>query len=307
MSTVVCEILQSRDFRVSEKDGYLHASKGNSEVVFCVLESLDDEAVEDFMTRYRDHPGKRVLAVLEPVPSSMLEAMDRSVVVWDREVLEHEIGRTRIEKVVGDKDHGMVDELVADDFPRMVSPEALDSVGEAAVGERIVRPVLGVEDVREISERAVEAFNYRLELVPHFVYSYVCPLYSGGRKVSVERGTLSVNGLTGKVEKWNERTDVVYALENVHRRLEPSILAQEAEDLAKKELVRVHSFQRERVHEDESITITERTTVSPREKEIALEDRGTYYIPIWCVEGAHGIMIINAGTGEIVTEDRCRL
>jgi hypothetical protein len=32
-----------------------------------------------------------------------------------------------------------------------------------------------------------------------------------------------------------------------------------------------------------------------------------FYIPIWCVEGIHGIMIVNAGTGKIVSEDYYRL
>lgn len=306
LSTVVGEILQSRDFKLSEKDGYLLARKGSSEVVFCLLDFLDRGAVDHFVTRFRDHPGKRVLAVLEDVPPSMMETLDRTVVVWDREVLEHEIGRTRIEQMVGGRDHGMVDELVADDFPAMVPPEALESIHETAVGERIVRPVIGVEDVREISEKAVSGFHYCLELVPHYVYGYACPLYAGAKKVGVERGMLSVNGLTCKVEQWNERTDVVYALDTSHKLLEPSIGPQEAEELARRELIRVNSFEKEHVHEERHVTITERTKVSPREDEIVLEDRGTYFMPIWCVEGIHGVMAINAGTGKVVSEDYYR-
>jgi hypothetical protein len=227
--------------------------------------------------------------------------------VWDRDALEHEIGRTRIEKVMGDRDHGLVDELVADDFPKMVSPELLEDIPEPSVGERIVRPVIGAEDVKELSRQTVAGFRHRLELVPHYVYGYVCPLYMGAEKVSVERGVLSINGLTHKVESWSEKTDVVYALEVTHKRLEPSIGLEDAQLLARRELVRVNSYDKENIREENHVTITEKKRVSPKEEEIVLEDRGIFYIPIWCVEGVHGIMIINAGTGKIVSEDYYRL
>jgi hypothetical protein len=200
-----------------------------------------------------------------------------------------------------------VDELVADDYPKLVSPELLEDVKDASVGERIVRPVLGAEDIRELSRKTVSGFRYRLELVPHYVYGYICPLYMDAEKVGVERGTLSVNGLTHKVESWNERTEVVYALEITHRTLEPAIVTEDARRLAKRELVRVNSYDKESIREENHVTITEKRKVIPREDEIQLEDRGVFYIPIWCVEGVHGIIIVNASSGKIVSEDYYRL
>lgn len=307
MALLVSEILQARDFQTSQEDGYLLARKGSSEVAFCLLSTLDRPAVDAFITRFKDHPGKKIIATLEAVPPSFIETLDRSVTIWDRDALEHEIGRTRIEKVMGDRDHGLVDELVADDYPKMVSPELLEDIPEPSVGERIVRPVIGMDDVKELSRQTVAGFRHRLELVPHYVYGYVCPLYMGGEKVSVERGILSINGLTHKVESWNEKTDVVYALEVSHKRLEPSIGMEDAKRLARRELVRVNSYEKENIREENHVTITEKKKVSPKEDEIVLEDRGMFYIPIWCVEGVHGIMVINAGTGKIVSEDYYRL
>jgi len=307
LAHLVTEILQARDFEIAEVDGYLLATKGDSEVAFCLLSSLDKGTVDAFLARFKDRPGRKVVATLEAVPPSFVETLDRSVMIWDREALEHEIGRTRIEKVMGDRDHGLVDELVAEDFPKIVSPELLEDIPEPSVGERIVRPVIGADDVKELSRQTVAGFRHRLELVPHYVYGYICPLYMGEEKVSVERGTLSINGLTHKVESWSEKTDVVYALEVAHKRLEPSIGREDAQRLARRELMRVNSYDKENVREENHVTITEKRKVAPREEEIALEDRGTYYIPIWCVEGVHGIMIINAGTGKIVSEDYYRL
>jgi hypothetical protein len=307
LAHLVTEILQTREFQTMEENGYLLARKGSSEVVFCLLSSLDKAAVDAFLVRFKDRPAKKIIATLEAVPPSFVETLDRSVSVWDRDALEHEIGRTRIEKVMGDRDHGLVDELVADDFPKMVSPELLENIPEPSVGERIVRPVIGADDVKELSRQTVAGFRHRLELVPHYVYGYVCPLYMGVEKVSVEHGILSINGLTHKVESWSEKTDVVYALEVAHKRLEPSIGREDAQRLARRELVRVNSYEKENIREENHVTITEKKRVSPKEDEIVLEDRGIFYIPIWCVEGVHGIMIINAGTGKIVSEDYYRL
>ncbi len=283
------------------------ARKGDREILFLLMTSIDRAAVDAFLNKFKNHSGKKVIATLEAVPPAFLDTLDRSVTVWDRSALEHEIGRTRIERVMGDRDHGLVDELVAEDYPKLVSPELLEDVKDASVGERIVRPVLGADDIRELSRKTVSGFRYRLELVPHYVYGYLCPLYMGEEKVGVERGVLSVNGLTHKVESWNERTEVVYALEITHRTLEPAVSTDDARRLAKRELVRVNSYDKESIREENHVTITEKRKVTPREDEIQLEDRGVFYIPIWCVEGVHGIIIVNASSGKIVSEDYYRL
>jgi hypothetical protein len=307
LANLVAEILQARDFEVTEREDHMVARKGDREIVFLLMASIDRAAADAFLAKFKNHPGKKVIATLETVPPAFLDALDRSVTVWDRGALEHEIGRTRIERVMGDRDHGLVDELVAEDYPKLVSPELLEDVKDASVGERIVRPVLGADDIRELSRKTVSGFRYRLELVPHYVYGYLCPLYMGEEKVGVERGMLSVNGLTHKVESWNERTEVVYALEITHRTLEPAIATEDARRMAKRELVRVNSYDKESIREENHVTITEKRKVTPREEEIQLEDRGVFYIPIWCVEGVHGIIIVNASSGKIVSEDYYRL
>ena len=241
MKHLVIEILQARDLQVMERDGHLFARKGDREVPFLLLTSLDWAKVDDFLARFSGLAGKKVIATLVKLPPASLAALDRSVTVWDQDALEHELGRTRIEGVMGKRENGLVDELMADDFPRMVSPALLEDIRAPAVGERIVRPVVGLDDVKELSRQTVAGFAHRLELVPHFVYGYVCPLYMDGEKVGVEKGALSINSLTHRVESWNDRTEVIYALEMAIGPLEPSIGMDDAKRLARKELVKVNS------------------------------------------------------------------
>ncbi len=307
MKAVVLEILQSRDFEVSEQDGYLIAKKKDAEVAFCLLPSPDKATVDCFASYLKDFQGKKIVATLGVLPTSFLDSIDPTVLVWDREALEHEIGRTRIEKIVGERDHGLVDELIADDYPRTITPEQLEKIQDTGLGERIVRPIIEISDVKEISRQTVSGFRHRLELVPHYVYGYTCDLYMDGNRVASEKGTLSVNGLTQRVENWNERSEIVYALELNHRRLEPTLDSGDAKKLSKQAIVRMHSYDKEIIREEGHVTVMERKKVAPKEEEVKLDDMGIFYIPIWCVEGVHGVMIINASTGKIVSEDYYQL
>lgn len=307
LTAVITEILQARGFSVSEQDGYLIGKKGDNEVAFCLISPEHDSSVKAFLDRFKDFKGSKVIATLKGLPDSSVESMDEGIFVWDREAVEREIGRTRIEKIVGERDHGLVDELLADDYPKIVSPEELEKVQTAEVGERIVKPTITMNDVREISRQTVGGFRYRLELVPFYVYTYSCDLYIEDKKLGSEGGTLSANALTKKVEKWNDKVEIVFSLEQSYRRLEPMLDAEEAKGLVKDEVVRMYSYEREVIRDSGQVTIVEKRKVSPRAEDVKLEGQGIFYSPIWCVEGIHGVMIVNAGTGKIISEDYYRL
>ena len=126
LRAVISEILQSRDFRISDLDGFLSAKRNDVEVVFLLLVEKDDKAFLTFIEHFKDFKGKRVVATLFPLPEPLLVKLDERTFVWDREAIEHEIGRVHIEKIVGERDHGLVDEFGADDYPKMVTAEDLD-------------------------------------------------------------------------------------------------------------------------------------------------------------------------------------
>jgi hypothetical protein len=307
LKAVITEILSSREFQVTERDGYLLAKKGDVEVILCLIGAGEEKTLPAFLDRFRSFTGRKVVASLLPLPEIPPEKLDPGLIIWDREAVVHEIGRTRIEHLVGDHDYGLVDELLATDYPHMVSAAELSQLQEAEVGEKIIRPTIDVHDVKEIGMRTVGGFRHRLELVPYYVYDYSCKIVLEGSEVAVERGRLSINALTKKVEAWNDKAEVVFAIEQGHRRLEPVVELDVASNLVRAEVVRLHTSERELVIDEGHVTVTERKKVAPRTEDIELVSLGVYYLPIWCVEGVHGVLIINAGTGKIVSEDYYKL
>jgi len=307
LKAVVTEILQSRDFKVTEQDVYLLAKKGDVEVAACLIGAGEERILPAFLDRFKSFKGKKLVVSSVPMPEIPPDKLDPNLVIWDRESLEREIGRTHLERMLGDRDHGLVDELMADDYPKMMTQDDLNRLEGAEVGERIIRPTIDSRDVKEIGMRTVGGFRQRLELVPYYVLDYSCPLYSGNEIVGEERGRLAVNALTKKVEAWSEKLEVVYSLETGHRKADPAFGPEVAEELVRKEIMRLHTQEREIVRDEGHVTLTERKKVAPRQDDVHLDHKGIFYLPVWCVEGIHGVMIINAGTGKIVSEDFYRL
>ncbi|MGD0818935.1 MAG: hypothetical protein ABR986_11170, partial [Methanomassiliicoccales archaeon] len=183
LRAVISEILQSRNFQISDLGGFLTGKRRDVEVVFLLLVDRDDKAFSDFIERFKDFKGKRVIATLLPLTESMIAKLDERTFVWDREAIEHEIGRVHIERIVGEKDHGLVDEFGADDYPKMVTAEDLDKAVDQDFGEKIVKPIVDVEDVKQIAAQTVAGFRHRLELVPHYVFNYKASLYIDDNKL----------------------------------------------------------------------------------------------------------------------------
>jgi len=303
----VTEILGSRGFVISERDPFLLAKKGEVEVAICLIGAGEEKLLLAFLDSHKRFQGKKLVVSLVPVPEIPPERLDSDLIIWDRGALEQEIGRTHLEKLVGDSDRGLVDELVADDYPRMMTQADVRKLEGAEVGERIIRPTIDSRDVKEIGMRTVGGFRQKLELVPYYIFNYTCPLYIGDELVGEEEGRVGVNALTKRVEPWDDALEVVYSLEQDHRKGKPAFDEEYARSLAVKEVVRLHTSEREVVRDEGHVTITEKKTIAPRLDDVHIEGKGILYLPIWCVEGIHGVMIINAGTGKIVSEDFYRI
>ncbi len=306
LRAVISEILQSRDFVISDLDGFLMGKRKDAEVVFLLLVEQDVKAVAEFIERFKDFKGKKVIATLLPLPDVLISKLDEGTFVWDREAIEHEIGRVHIEMIMGEKDHGLVDEFGADDYPKMVTAEDLDKATDQDFGEKIVKPIIEMDDVKQIAAQTVAGFLHRLELVPHYVFKYKAPLYIDENKLGIETGLLAVNALTHKVDAWPTDLDIVFSLELTHKRLEPLIDIEEAKNLVMQEVMKRHTFERDIVKEENHVTVTEKKLVSPKSDAIELEGLGIFYLPIWCIEGVKGVMILNASTGKIISEDYYR-
>ena len=306
LRAVISEILQSRDFKISDLDGFLIAKRKDVQVVFLLMVDGNDDAFSSFLERFKDFKGKRVIASLLPLPESVTAKLDGRTIVWDREAIEHEIGRVHIERIVGEKDRGLVDEIGADDYPKMVTAEDLDKAVDQDFGEKIVRPVVKMDDVKQIAAQTVAGFRHRLELVPYYVFKYKALLYIDDNKLGIETGLLAVNALTHQVDSWPADVDIVFSLDVTHKRLEPLIDTEEARNLIKLEVIKRHTFERDIVREENHVTVTEKKLVSPKSDSIELEEMGIFYLPIWCIEGVKGVMVLNASTGKIISEDYYR-
>ena len=102
---------------MTERDGFLLAKKGDVEVIICLIGAGGEKALPAFLDRFRSFTGKKLVVSLVPLPEIPPEKLDPGLIIWDRDAVVHEIGRTHIERLVGDRDHGLVDELLATDYP----------------------------------------------------------------------------------------------------------------------------------------------------------------------------------------------
>jgi len=296
LNAVLREILEARGFMVDQSGPFVHGRREGIELHFFPYSRHSPAAMEEFARSAPSLKGKVVLAALVPLAESVLVGLPKGVVVWDREAVEHEVGRTRIERLVGEEDHGLIDDLYADDYPQVDEPVHNEE-------ERIIPMHMSLQDVVELSAKAVGGFSHRLELVPHYLFSYDVPLYVGEGRIGGKEGFTAVNALTKAVEGWPKVPETVPRLEQGHKRLEPLIEEEDANSLARTSVEREHTYERDMVREDGQVTMTEKVTVHPRMDQGSFRSLGLFYVPIWCVEGTKGVMILNASTGKVLSED----
>lgn len=296
------QILRSRDFAVEEKDGYLFGRRDDISVVVMVASDMLSEDVRDFVTNVSGFPGRKVVASLDKMEDSVQSYLQRhGVHYWGREEIEHEIGNLQLESAGGRAGKSLMDEVISDEMPQKVAeppehaiPVILESAEERA--ERIVKPNFMLDDVKYLARHEVQGYRFDLELVPHYLFHFILNLDGGKQKA----GIAAVNALTGHVETWRWGFELVDSIDLIHVKREPKIdyevAKQSAQDLVSKEY-KAHT---ETVRDFGHSEIIERKK-SPQDSMI-LEPKGLVYLPVWCVEGKKGAMIINSSSGKIISE-----
>jgi hypothetical protein len=242
----------------------------------------------------RQTPARKVVATLVELPLEMTVELEGRAVLWTRGMIEHEIGRVHIQKIIGEREPGLLDELeTSGSLERHVEEPK----------EHLVRPFMTAADVKEIGANTVGGFRYRLELVPHHLFRYEAAVRVDEVDCGVVKGQLAINALTGLMVDWPVECETVERLDEAHRVLEPSVDREEAKTAARRNVVLMHTTERDVVREVQGAVITERKKVMPKEADVRLEDLGLFFLPVWLVEGLRGVLIINAATGKIVSED----
>jgi hypothetical protein len=169
-------------------------------------------------------------------------------------------------------------------------------------GENIIKPFMTLLDVVELSKKSVKGFRYVLELVPHYLFHFKCELKPNEGPI-VSDGLISVNALTKKCEFWDQNFETTDSLNHVHTKLEPKLSEGDAEDLARGFAIEESTTVVENIKEKEHTVVTEKKVIRPNDNDLIIEQRGLFYLPIWCVEGTNGVMIVNAAAGKIIEED----
>ncbi len=322
---ILKKILKSYDFDIEEEhNDYLIAIKDGTRIGAAVLEATDEITFSDVQVKRRELPqdlDKIILATTSDVESQIEDlAGAENVILWDKKKLEEEIGRA----VLGDSKVDFLaeesveeirqtkrpssDELKkpSEPIPLEISPldVKIEPRKHEDVAEAIMKPQITMGEVSEISKKIVQGFRFDLELIPYYLYNYTCELVVEGQKAPhVSSGTLAVNGLTNSAEKWDFEFDTVSDMETTHTKLEPRFDEDRAYVTARESAIALNTKEIQTVDDRGAVTIYEKKKVRPKEGAIDIVKRGLIYLPVWCIEGSNGVMIINATTGKIIKED----
>jgi len=295
-------ILTSRDFRVEERDGYVYGYRDDASLVVLIGGDMLLEEVQDFVRNVAEFPGRKVVASLgKPDESAQVYLQRHGVHYWGREELEHEIGNLHLETLTNGPGHSLVDEVISDDAPQRLSEppdQSIPIIVESATArtEQIVKPNFLLEDVKYLARHDIQGYKYELELVPHFLFHFVMGLADDKQRA----GIVAVNALTEQAETWRWGIELVDTIDLPHFRREPKMDHERAKTIAQEVIAREYKAHVETVKDFGHSEIIERT--GPKKDSLLIESKGLVYLPVWCVEGRGGAMIVNSSSGKIITE-----
>jgi len=296
------DILRSRDFEVDERDGYLYGSRTDVSVVVMAASDMLMDDVEDFVRNVSQFHGRKIVASLGKMDESIqVYLQKRGVHYWSREEIEHEIGNLHLQGEDEVTGQSLLDEVISDEMPQAPSeppeqsvPIIVESTSEQA--ERIVKPNFSLEDVRHLARHGIQGYRYELELVPHYLFHYVLTIDKDKQRA----GIVAVNALTSQLETWRWGFELVESIEVQHVVREPKVDQDKASELAQEAITKEYRSFTETVKDYGHSEIIERK--KPEKDAMVIEQKGLVYLPVWCVEGKLGAMIVNSSSGKIISE-----
>jgi hypothetical protein len=322
---ILKKIIISYDFNITEEfPNYLLADKEGSKIACVLLPPIEEISLPDILSQKQVLPpdiDKIIMATtLEVSPEIEKAASDEDILLWDKKKLEEEIGRVVLNSAQGSipKEELIDSFLNESEIPikkeeptEIKMPPTMDQIDVRIEsknierdGEVIIKPQVTIQDVSEISKRIVQGFRFDLELVPYYVFDFSCELIIEGKtSPQISSGILAVNGLTNHAENWEFDFQVVSEIETSHTKLEPKFDANRAFETARESAIALNTREIQTVDDRGAVTIYEKKKVRPKEGAIDLKKRGLIYLPVWCIEGSNGVMIINATTGKVIKED----
>ncbi|UCE44948.1 MAG: hypothetical protein JSU93_06035 [Methanobacteriota archaeon] len=296
------QILQSRQFDVEERDGYLYGQRDDVSVVVLAASDLISDDIEDFIRNVKDFSGRKVVASLSRVDDRIHRHLQElGIHYWGREEMEHEIGTLHLSSVSDTVSDSLLDDVISDEAPQapveptdQSIPIIVESTEERA--EQIVKPTISLEDVKYIARHEVQGYRFDLELIPHFLFHYVLNIDEKQQRA----GIVAINAMTEHVETWRWGFELVDSIDAPTSKREPAIEEEKALEMARDVISKEYRSYVETVRDYGHAEVIERG--KPRDDAIIIESKGLVYLPVWCVEGKGGALLINSASGKIMSE-----
>jgi hypothetical protein len=316
-------ILEFYEFKIIEVEPkYILSEKDESSVAVIGPYTKDPPTIGELAVIMKDmplKPDKYILATLHDVSPQLKDYTDQeNIEIWDREKLEDEAGRTMLGNIEKNQEEEVIPDVISVDeavdveitekeVPPPVEEERtrpLPPPPPEDMDETIITPTISMTEVSEISKKIVQGFRFDLELIPYYIFDYSCEVIVEGLDERTQSmGTVAVNGLTNNVEQWDFEIETVNNIEGSHTKLEPRIDFQKALQSARESAIAWNTKEIQTQDDRGSVTIYEKKKMRPNEDAIVIKKRGLVYLPVWCVEGSNGVMIINATSGKVIKED----
>lgn len=337
LKNIIAHILQEHGFDVYEKEQILFGEKGDQLVSVGIYEDSTLNNVRDYAEAVQNVDGTHIFCVPGEVgDEAQSYARERGIQIWNREDLEREIGRAIITHAATDnassfreliqarmpedettREMDISEEAGSDisgkievtDISDVIISKASESLPVYVEGlgsedaTKVVKMRLTLDDVKEISGKTVQGFKHDLELVPHYLFEYLCIFEGRDGEERKNRGIIAVNAFTGKYSEWEDEPEFTDDMSNAHVQLEPKVDESAATKAAMQAVMETNREHDEVIVERDHATIIEKAVFAPKEENVVLEKRGLVMVPVWCVEGSHGVMILDGMTGKIISED----
>lgn len=286
IESVVTKLFRDQGFTVRIEDKALHAEKNGMVIDIGIVSGGE---LESFLRRVKDR-GSIKIVIPEDELSEDEErlALSSSIMIWSVDEIEERISKELFQPLK---------------LPKKILSE---EVVEMKDKEPILAPVIGRGEVAEIGKKTVKGFKYVLQLVPSFVFEFESVIETPEIGIIQKKGMIGVNALTGNWQVWEKRPRTTTDVDLPHEKLEPAIEREEAKKIAFNAAKKLSTREVEIVRVERHAKITQKKVVSPELDQIEMKEMGILYLPLWCVDGVDGAIVINAATGKIVEEDYYR-
>lgn len=300
LKNIISNILQGHGFEVFEKDGILFGEMGEDVVSVGIYESVNVNDIRNHASKVAGKSDRNIICVLEAGDVAEEEARRLGLILWKKADIENEIGRA-MEDHIKESKGLLFSELVTPSETEATEPLIIDMLGTEGQ-PKVLKSHLNLEDIKEISGKTIQGFKHDLELIPHYVFRYSCT-FKGKDGQDVEKnGLVSINALTGKYVEWDSEPEM--DTDPVHQvQLEPKIDEENARKIAYHAISQLNTEFKEIIIEKDHATIIEKAVFRPEPTSIVLKSRTIVMVPVWCVEGKHGVMLLDGVTGKIISED----